>query len=518
MKTNSIKVLLFTLLASGLFASCKKALDVEPAQSIDASIALTTREGVNSALTGVYARLKSVRLYGRDLIALPEVLADNGFATNRSGRLFGEANNNTRAHFPADLWQLSYQNINEVNLILDAVAALSDATPAQKASLEGQAYFLRALNHFNLVLAYAYIPGAVVPSQDMGGVPILLNGVKSLEGAIQNLPSRAPINDVYAQIVTDFEAANTRLTNAGLAPFTVTASAPNYASKMAAQGFLSRVNLYRKNYVDAKRWSDSAIVSAGSKITTGATYVQGWRLPTHPETMFQVAFLTNAEGGNVNESLHTTFTTLSATTTRTTTVGWGDVVASLSLLTDLGITLSTGASTVNFRGTAANITNRSADVRNQLYEEGAAGRGKVYVEVTKYMGKNGFNNLDHAPVMRIAEIYLNRAEAFATPGSSVFDEAMALADLNFIVTRRGLPAFTGLTGAALYEEILKQRRIELAFEGHRFWDLKRLGRDIIKTTGGYTGGDVAFTDIRILAPLPTRELQINPKLVQNTGY
>jgi starch-binding outer membrane protein, SusD/RagB family len=123
-------------------------------------------------------------------------------------------------------------------------------------------------------------------------------------------------------------------------------------------------------------------------------------------------------------------------------------------------------------------------------------------------------NLDNIPVIRIAEVYLNRAEAMATPGSPVFNEAAALADLNKIATNRGLTAFT-LTGSDLYEEIIRQRRIELAFEGHRFFDLKRLGRDIVKTPH-YV--NLNFTDTRILAPIPQREVDGNKNLAQNPGY
>lgn len=516
MKKYSIIFALSAFFAGSVITGCKKALDVEPQQSIDASTALNSKEGINAALVGIYARQKSFRLYGRDLIALPEVLADNGYANNRSGRLLAESNNGNRAHFLGDTWQLSYVNINDANLILAAAGANSTLTAAERASIEGQAYFLRALNHFNLALVYAYIPGADVPSQNRGGIPIMLQGVNTTEGALANLPARAPIADVYNQIVSDFEEANSRLTTGGVSPFTISATAPNFANKAATQAFLSRVNLYRKNYAEAKRWSDSAVTTAGSKLTTGNAYVSGWRTPTHPETLFQVAFNTNAEGGNPNESLHTTFSSINAPGS-TTTVGFGDVVPSLYLLNDLGITLVGGNTVANFKDNAGAVESRTADVRNLLYEPGAAGRGKVYVESTKYLGKNGFNNLDHTPVIRIAEVFLNRAEALATPGSSVLDQTAALADLNRIVTARGLPAFVGLTGNELYEEILKQRRIELAFEGHRFWDLKRLGRDIVKAPL-YSGGDVLFNEYKILAPLPTRELQTNANLVQNTGY
>jgi hypothetical protein len=366
-------------------------------------------------------------------------------------------------------------------------------------------YFLRGLYHFNLALAHAYIPGAVVTTQNRGGVPLMLKGTSTLEDALALKPSRATIDEVYASVVSDLQNANSRLTEAGF---------PNLATKSAAQAMLSRVYLYMKDYTNAKRWADSAIARVGSRLTNSNSYVTNWRAATHNETIFQIVFITNAESNGVNESLQTSFTTLTAPGNTTTTGGFGDLVPTISLLNDLGITLTGGNTSANFQGANAAVSTRSADVRNQLYEPGTLGRGKSYVECTKYLGKNGFINLDNIPVIRVAELYLNRAEALATPGSPVFDEAAALADLNRIATARGLSDFA-LTGTDLYDEILRQRRIELAFEGHRFWDLKRLGRDIVKAPHYNT---VAFTDIRILAPIPTREVDGNKNLAQNPGY
>ena len=101
--------------------------------------------------------------------------------------------------------------------------------------------------------------------------------------------------------------------------------------------------------------------------------------------------------------------------------------------------------------------------------------------------------------------------------------AAALADLKTIRSRR-YENYTGsleetadnvASPAALYEEILRQRRIEFAFEGHRFFDLKRLGRELVK---GPHYLNVAFTDVRILPPIPQRDVDGNSNLVQNSGY
>ena len=238
--------------------------------------------------------------------------------------------------------------------------------------------------------------------------------------------------------------------------------------------------------------------------------------------MFQIRFATPAENIGVNESLQTSFTTLVTPGNQASTGGFGDVVPTISMLNDLGITLS-GGNTTSVFALNHTVASRSTDVRNLLFEPGTAGRGNIKVECTKYIGKNGTINLDNIPVLRISEALLNRAEARATAGSPVLDLAGALTDLKSIKSRR----YTDYSGSAqeaddnamtqsqLLEEILRQRRIEFAFEGHRFFDMKRLGRDLSK---GPHYNNVAFTDIRILPPLPQSEIDGNPNLKQNVGY
>jgi tetratricopeptide (TPR) repeat protein len=507
MKNIFLKLSLIALVVTS-FSACRDALVIDPRQSIDAATALNTKDGINAAVVSVYSRFKSVRLYGRDLIAIPEALADNGFATNKSGRLLPEANNVFRAHFTGTHWSACYNGINQANLILEAIptSTAPGVTAADKASWTAQLQFLRALYYFDLVKVYSYMPGTTVPAQDKGGIPIVLKGISTSAGAIERLPSRAPIADVYAQVIADLVAAEAVL---------ATSTNANFANKAAAQALLSRVYLYMKDYAKAKEWADKCITLVGpSRLSNAGGYVAQWRNATHQETLFQFALASNAENNGVNESLQTSFTTLTAPGgALLATGGFGDLVPTISLMNALGITLTGGNTTTNF-GLNASIASRSSDVRNLLYEPGTTGRGNSKVECTKYIGKNGFINLDNLPVIRIAEVYLTRAEAMTTPGSPVFNETAALADLNTIATNRGLTAFT-LSGSALYEEILNQRRLELAFEGHRFFDLKRLGRDLVKAPHYLT---VAFTDIRILAPLPTSEIDGNKNMVQNAGY
>ena len=516
MKKFIIKSWLLAGLIAVLLSGCEKQLDITPKQAINADNALTSREAIDASITGIYARLKSARLYGRDLIAIPEALADNGFATNKSGRLLPEAQNNQGAHFTTTIWTSGYAGINQINLTLEAIPNLDaglNITLVEKDRWEGQLYFLRALLYFEMMKVYAYFPGAVVTAQNKGGVPIILKGVALPSQAQLVLPARAPIDDVYTQIVSDFSKANDQLLNTGSGLAAAT------ASKSAAQGMLARVNLYRNNMGEAKRWADSCIALASGRLSTTGTYINQWRAPDHGEALFQVRFATAAENIGVNESLQTSYTTLVTSGITTVTGGFGDLVPTLTMLADLGIT---GPTTANF-GSNATITARSTDIRNLLFEVGTTGRGPAKVECTKYFGRSGAINLDNVPLIRIAEIYLIRAEAQATLGSPVFNMVAALADLKTIKTRR-YTDYTGslqetadniATQANLYTEILRQRRIELAFEGQRFFDLKRLGRDLIKAPHYNT---VAFTDTRILAPILQADVDGNPNLQQNAGY
>lgn len=462
--------------------ACEKTLDVQPRTSLDSGVALSTPEGLDAALNGIYDRLQSTRMYGRDLMAIPEALADNGEATNKSGRLNAEYRNVQNNHFAN--WATGYFAINQANLVIEAAQKLTGLTEARKNAFLGQAYFLRALFYHDLLRAYAYDPGVEIKEYDRGGVPLVTAGVTNETQLI--LPARASVKEGYDLIYNDLTQAITLLGNT---------AGPVYATKGAAQALFSRVALYRKDYPTAVKQATDALGSNVAQfLTTPAAYLSGWRSARHPESMFELVFLT-PENIGVNESLQTTYTTLVELGNRTRTGGFGDLVPSASLLADLESERS---------GTTV------LDIRRQLYELGTAGRGPARIECTKFLGKNGIINLDNIPVIRISEAYLNRAEANAMLGNA----ADALADVNAIRTRSGLTARTGLTGDALLTEILKQRRIEMAFEGHRWFDLKRRGQDVIKPAVA----NLPYTDPRFLANIPVNELATNPNIRQNFGY
>ncbi len=484
--TNLYKIAVLGVVLT--FASCTDLLDVQPRASIDSVTALTTEDAVNAAVNGIYDRLQSTNLYGRDLVAIPEALADNGRATNKSGRLNPEYQNQVNAHFIH--WQTSYFAINQANLVLDALPKVEKMTQANKDFVEAQALFIRGLLYFELMRAYAYEPTVEIKEASKGGVPLLKSGV--VDATQIKLEGRASINDVYESIYSDLTNSIAKFTSSGR---TATAS---FANRTAAQAMFSRVALYRGDYTNAAKYATDALATGSvGRFQTRDTYVSAWRSANHPESIFEIQFQTNENIG-VNTSLQTTYTTLVASGNRTTTGGFGDLVPTKALLDAYESEKDADGKVI-------------VDVRRSLYELGTAGRGTAEIECTKFLGRSGQVNLDNIPVIRVSEMYLNRAEALARSGNA----AGALTDLNVIRTRAGLPAATGLTGAALITEILKQRRLELAFEGHRFFDMKRLGLDIVKAAPVQ---NLNFTDFRVLAPIPVREIQANANLKQNTGY
>jgi len=519
LKNIYLKSLLGFAVVTISLSSCDKQLEIQPKDQIDASQALITSAGVDASIATVYATLKGEAFYGNRLIGLAEALADNGQATNKSGRYLNEASNIRGAHFTN--WTASYVALNRINIVLEALPGIADASDARKLQYEGELKFLRALYHFDLVRTYAYIPGAVVASQDKGGVPILLKAINTADAALSAVTPRVPIKDVYAAVYADLDVAVANLGN-------LTNSA--FANKQAALALYSRVALYNKDYVKVISLSNDLITLRGNTLLNASNYFAGFTGIRNPESLFEVTYTLENEGLGVNTSLHTLFTTLKtrlgapkrdstdnyagrrATDRKIPiggTAGFGDLVPTLPLLTALGITVTNNGTNQTL------ITNRSSDVRNSMFEVGSSLRSNPHVESTKFLGKAGFVNVDNVPVLRIAEAYLSRAEAYAEAGPQQ-NIVLAIADLNTIRVARGLTPISALIGSALINEILLQRRIEFAFEGHRFFDLKRRGQEIFKPV---SNSNLQFDNFVILPGIPQGDVDASKGAIpQNTGY
>ena len=382
-----------------------------------------------------------------------------------------EWNNEIGAHM--NIWQQSYYGINQINLILEAIEQHAEDASSKK-NLRGQNLFLRALFYHNLARCYAYDPTATIPEQVRGGVPITEKGVIKIEDVV--LTARAPIEQVYEFIYRDLEEAYRLLEKSGN-------EAPFFATQGAVAALFSRVALYNGDYQKVIQEAQKAIESEVASFPGKEGLEASWRSEKHPESFFEIAF-TSPDNIGSNESLRATYMTRT-TVGSTTAASHGNIVLSEDLRKQY----------------------RDEDLRLAFVQKGLKANANR-LEINKFASKNGVPNLDNVPVIRYAEILLNLSEAYAMTGQ--FE--MANVELNKIRERAGLPRVS-LQGQDLLDEILLQRRIEFAFEGHRFFDLKRLGMDIPKESL-----TMLFTDPRVLSRIPVREVEINPNLIQNFGY
>ena len=498
-KNNYIKILCIS--SAFAFAGCEKILVTEPAQSISPDVALTSSSGVTALLNSIYTDYGTVGNLGRDRILVPEVLADNVINTQSNNNSYRTQEVNQLGSTFGN-WSQNYSIIFKSNLIIDAVdnGILKSASTSQANLFKGEALFFRGLSYFQLMQSYAYVPGNEVNNFKLG-VPLILTPTKALSDV--TFPTRNTNVEVYNAIKTDLTAAIAVLTNNGRPD-------KAYVSKAVAQGLLSKVHLYLKEY-------DAVISTATEVINT--TTVNGkptlitrnstdllnmWRAyKDKSESLWQIS--KNSPDNLANGSLQSWFSIYprplnSGSTGNPARASFADLRVAPLLY-------------------AAFDNN---DIRKTQLIEGPytkLGQSGLYFS-NKYNGNGGTPGLDDIVVMRTSEVLLNRAEAYARKGDAA-NTLNAITDINIIRVRAGLTALLPFTtNAAVLSEVLLQRRLELAFEGDRWFDLVRRGLNIPKQPGGLSSEQfISFDDRRILAQIPIAQIDVNPiNLKQNPGY
>lgn len=496
-KNNYFKIVCLSAL---VFAGCEKILLTDPAQSIPPEVALTTTSGVSALLNAIYTDYGTGGNLGRDRILLPDILADNVINTSSNNNSYRNPESNQPGTTVGN-WSQNYNIILKTNLIIDAVdnGILIGATTAQSNLFKGEALFFRSLSYFQLMTSYAYIPGNEVNNFNLG-VPIITKPTKTLSDV--EFPERNTNVEVYNLIKADLTAAILILNNT---------ARPDkaYVSRAVAQALLSKVHLYLKEY-DATIATATDVINTTTVNTkstvitrTGTELVNMWRTyKDKSESLWQIS--KNQPDNFGTASLQSWFSIYprpanSGNTGNPARVSFADLRIA-PLLYDL----------------YSNV-----DIRKTTLIEGPftkLGQGGLYFS-NKYSGTGGIPGLDDIVVFRTSEVLLNRAEAFARKGDAA-SNLNAITDINIIRVRSGLialPPFT--TNAAVLAEVLLQRRLELAFEGDRWFDLVRRRVNVPKQPGGLSSEQfISFDDRRILAQIPIAQTDVNPKLVQNPGY
>src|SRR5690606_27912324 len=222
-------------------------------------------------------------------------------------------------------------------------------------------------------------------------VPLILEPVKSLEDVKPK--ERAPIDQMYAHLYSDLDRAYELLGSGS------NGSGPHYATQGGAAALYTRVALYNGDWEKVIEMAEKAIASGVGRFSSQDSYVSDWRAETHPESLFEVEFKVDQNIGITN-SIRSAFTTR-VNEEGTVQNGNGDAVVSDQLFE----------------------LYEDDDVRKQLIMKGL-GTASDANEMTKFFSRGGAPNLDNVPVIRLSEVYLNRAEAYAKVGGM---EAEAIA-------------------------------------------------------------------------------------------
>jgi len=465
MKRITIKNMIVTTVLFLSLASCEKSfLELKPPTSLTPEFALATEADLQVALRGAYAGLKSTALYGRSLPVLGDMMADNTYQSAQNTNRYTSFNLYNYLVTDGDvsgLWNASYSVILRANNIINS--PIADNANIQQ--IKGEAYAIRALAYFNLVRYFAS-PYTVDPSKL--GVPVITTYQADLK------PERAKIADVYSLINKDLTQAYTLMTK-----FTNSSQ----FSKYSAKALQAKVYLTMGDKTNAKAAALDVITNSGFTAISSAAHTGYWAgvapRTDKVETLFEVSF--DAVANNAFDALAYIYLQSG---------NYGDMLCS-SELYDLYET---------------------ADIRKSLYATGTRG-GLASVFVNKFTSFSG----DHTDtkVVRMSEMYLIAAEA-----SYPSNTADALKYVNEVTSRRGATAIAS-SGSALLEDIITERRKELAFEGERYLDMQRLQRNIARSKNYPASAlSIEFSNYRRIMPIPQGELDANPniKSQQNPGW
>jgi len=452
---QKLKIGFSAVVLTVLVSACANLLNVDPVTTIDGSTDLKSELSVKVALTGAYDGLSSAFFYGGESLIYSDLLGDD--AEIRFRGTFAYLGNIWRKQvLPLDngatgMWMSGFSTINRVNRILSTIDTL---LPADRNTVRGQALFIRGAINFDLVRFYGKAFGdgnnATNPA-----VPLVTSPLAAFSTGVitpEDSRTRNSVAEVYAQVVSDLTTAESLLP---------ASSDGTRANKAVAAALLSRVYLMQGDYANARDAANRVITT--NRYTLAPNFIECFResLPGFSgETIFRIPVL---EQDGVN-SLNTHYSA--------TPGGRRDMEI---LAKHVG-----------------------------LYEMGDARAAMFFTSSGRRLSSKWVDQFGDIPVFRIAEMFLTRAEANQRLGTEV--GAKPLDDVNRIRARVRLPALTSVT----VDAILKERKLELAFEGHLLHDMKRTRRNVTAT--------LPFSANSLVFPVPQREIDVNKNLVQNPGY
>jgi hypothetical protein len=468
--------LIFT--ASALVVSCGES-DLEPTLALDKDLdsGINTADDLAFVLNSAYDRMTETGYYGRDQIIMGDVRTDNAYSNMNSGRFANsDMDYNSNGAGP---WATIYRVIAITNIVINADTSNLTGSAAQITHIQGQAHALRALAHFDLLQDYGqhFITG-------QGGAGALgVPYVKTYKDPANLEPSRGTVASNIGDIAADLTSAISMMDDS----FNTSTS---YMSRAGAYAILARATLYAGSvdpslYATADSAAKWVIANSGASPVSATGFTGSFATDNASNSIFELAF-----SGTDSRGINGIAYILRGTS-------YGDV----RILT----------------GDGANPD--LLDIYDAGDVRGAAdmiGTAQGYPSMLgKFPSMSGDDNIT---LFRIEEMHLIAAETSLRAGNS----ADALSYLNNIPAIRGLGA--NYYASATLENILLERRKEFAFEGLRFHDLSRMGKDMPlidqfkQMNDDLTGTPPTFGSYRYAYPIALSERNANPNMVQNYGY
>ncbi|WP_462253567.1 RagB/SusD family nutrient uptake outer membrane protein [Ekhidna sp.] len=474
------------------FAGCNDILDIDAENSLSGNI-LVDQASIENALNGAYYNLYGINdgsdggeLLGGDFKMIATLLTRqvnlevSWDETNAPGyedfvrKSVLETNIRVEAN-----WRRGYETINIVNDILANLDNIENNSARMQ--IEGEALAIRGILYFEMVRLWG--PQFQGSANDLA-IPLIVDPIQSVDDI--GTPTKASVSAIYTQIESDLNAASTNLQSLG--------TNNNRISYFACQAYLAKAAMQRNDYSAAEGFLNNVI---GGPFTLESRSFDAFNNPTNSGEEILV----------VEQN--------AASNTGTNTTG---LSAFFSSFNDFGSTFRIQPSSLNssflannpmfsdedFRANIDSVSS-SADNVDSLYYLDAV--NTFTISSAKFL-----RNTDVIPLVRLAEMHLSRAEAILEQnftGDPI--DATALADVNAIRTRAGLPALLDtLTAFEFYDSLIVERNRELLYEGVIFHDLKRQAANGL--TAFITNSNLDPLDDRFILPIPQSECDASPGL------
>ena len=478
---NNIKLLVL-LFSFGFFMSCDDELnDLQPFVEGNPETFFTSVSAFQNGVDGAYRQLWNYySSTGSGLQGIPDILSDNVIIA-QTGRRSNQDFYNYRyvagTGGAIDLyWSEAYEAVNVANLVIAQIDNLGDG--AEKDNILGQALAIRAWAHFDLVRVYGKIPTQSADANASLGVVYIKVEDGDTEDPFAE-PARETVASNYAEIIGDLERASLLI------------GEDNGQGKLntdGVYGLLSRVYLYNGEYQKVIDAADEVSVPLATAEELEGVYTDA----NEAGIVVKLAINTSSESGGNNVGV--LYSQSNATSTISEYVFDFDFFNSID----------------------------EDDQRRDVISFVGLNSDNQYNAISKFLGETGqVNGRVDVKVLRAAEVLLNKAEAQFELGQDALSTLNQLRDLRY-VSYAG-----GEAGSALEDAIQFERRVELSFEGHRFFDLKRRGEPVMRSTmgdiidGSGTPPDfptLAADNFRFQLPIPIAEINANQNIVQNPGY